>query len=467
VRFNRLFFVALFAVLLAARLCHVGILWAEETLPLASAAQILRGQMLYRDIWFDKPPLVAAPYLLWARDGWPLRLAGALYVVLTCWLAYRLARSLWSAREAYWAAALLGFFLTFDFPSAVMPLASDLLLVAPHLAAVWLVWTRRSFWSGVVLGVGFLISPKALLIAAVCVLWNPAGLLALTAGFAAVNGVALLALAVAGAWPGYWDEVWRWGSLYAAAPLGEDPFRNGLIRTLGWAGFHLAPLVAAVWFFSRRPSEEKGPSPLQWAIWCGIGVAGVIAGWRFFPRYYFLLLPLLTIAAARGFTRLGRKSVWIALLLVIPLARFGPRYLWLASGHTDWGDIAMDRDSRLAAELVRFAAHPGDTLFVWGFRPELYIYTGLPAATRFLDSQPLTGVPADRHLTESTPMETAGPREHRAELARSAPTFIVDGLSLYNPQLSIANYPELRDWFAHYHAVSRSGQSVVYRRRTP
>jgi len=465
VRFNRLFFVALFAVLLAARLCHVGILWAEETLPLASAAQMLRGNILYRDIWFDKPPLVAAPYLLWAaRDGWPLRLAGAVYVLLACWLVYRLARALWSPREGYWAAVLLGFFLTFDFPSAVMPLASDLLLVSPHIAAVWLTWTRRPFWSGVLLGVGFLISPKAALIAAVCVLWNPTGVLPLAAGFMVVNGAALLGLAVSGAWSGYWDEVWRWGRLYAAAPLGQDPARNGLTRTLGWAGFHVAPLLAAVWFFSRRPSDEKGPSPLQWALWCGFAVAGVVAGWRFFPRYYFLLLPMVVVAAARGFALLGRKSVWVALLLVIPLARFGPRYPWLASGRTDWADIAMDQDSRRAAQLVRFAAHPGDTLFVWGFRPELYIDTGLPAATRFLDSQPLTGVPADRHLTESTPVETAGPRQHRAELARSTPTFIVDGLSPYNPRLSIANYPDLRDWFAHYQAVSRSGQSIVYRR---
>jgi len=150
VGFNRRwFFVALFVVLAAARLCHRGILWAEETLPLAAAQQMLHGRMLYRDIWFDKPPLVALPYLLWgARDGWPLRVAGALYVLLACWLAYRFARDLWSEREGVWAAGLLGFFLTFDFASAVVPLASDLWLVAPHLATVWLSWKRRPLWSG-------------------------------------------------------------------------------------------------------------------------------------------------------------------------------------------------------------------------------------------------------------------------------------------------------------------------------
>jgi hypothetical protein len=459
------FLFASFLVLAAARLCHVGILWAEETLPLASARQMLNGKILYRDIWFDKPPLVAMPYLLWgARDGWPLRLAGALYVLLACWLAYRFARDLWSPREGFWAAALLGFFLTFDFPSAVMPLASDLLLVAPHLAAVWFAWTRRPFWSGALAGIGFLISPKAVLVAAVCALWNPSGLPLLAAGFAAVNGAAILALAVAGALPAYWDQVWRWGRLYAAMPLGENPLRNGVLRSLDWSGFHLALVVAAIWFFTRSRREDKQPSPLQWSAWLAFSLAGVLLGGRFFPRYYFLLLPVLVIAASRGFTILRRPLIWVALLLLIPLVRFGPRYVWLASGRTDWVDTAMDRDSRAAAALLHPLIQPGDTLFVWGFRPELYVYTGLPAATRFLDSQPLTGVPADRHLTQSTPVDTLGPRQHRVELARSSPSFILDGLGRYNPQLAIGNYPDLRDWFARYREVARSGQSVTYRR---
>src|ERR1035441_5873005 len=91
---TRLFFLTLFALVLAARLCHLDILWAEETLPLAAAAQMARGKVLYRDVWFDKPPLLAAAYLACgARDGFPLRLAGALYVLLACWIAWRFARS--------------------------------------------------------------------------------------------------------------------------------------------------------------------------------------------------------------------------------------------------------------------------------------------------------------------------------------------------------------------------------------
>jgi hypothetical protein len=109
-------------------------------------------------------------------------------------------------------------------------------------------------------------------------------------------------------------------------------------------------------------------------------------------------------------------------------------------------------------------AKSGDTLFVWGYRPEAYAYTRLPAATMYLDAQPLTGVPADRHLTQSTPVETDAPRERRAELTRSAPSFILDGLGLYNPRLGIGNYPDLRAWLKDYREVGRTGGTVIYRR---
>ena len=51
---------AVAALLLAARMCHAGILWEGDSYPLAAAGQMLHGKALYRDIWFDKPPLLAA-----------------------------------------------------------------------------------------------------------------------------------------------------------------------------------------------------------------------------------------------------------------------------------------------------------------------------------------------------------------------------------------------------------------------
>ena len=447
------------ALLAATRMCHLGILWEGDSYPLAAAQQMLHGKVLYRDLWFDKPPLLPAAYLLFgAQSGWPLRLADALYLLLACWLAYRLARDLWAEREGLWAAGLLAFFLAFDLPSAAIPVASDLLLLAPHLAAVWLAVRRRPFWSGALAAVAFWISPKGAFVAAACVLWNPAGLPLLAAGFVSVSAAVLAWLAGVGALAAWWEEVFRWGSLYAGSTFLESPLRNGIVRTLNWSGFHAAIVAASAWFLAR------GKEPLRWVGWLAIASIGVAAGLRFFPRYYFLLLPVVVLMAARGFTLLsGRWRDFAVLLLLIPFLRFGPAYLD-AIRDSRWRDTAMDRDSREAAALTRAQAKPGDTLFVWGYRPEIYVYTRLPAGTMYLDSQPLTGVPADRHLTQSEPVETAAALQRREALTHSHPTFVLDGLGLYNPRLAIAKYTELRTWLAEYREVGRTNGTIVYRR---
>ena len=52
-----LFWTACFALLLGVRLCHVDGLWVDEAYGMAGARRILEGAELYRDVWFDKPPL--------------------------------------------------------------------------------------------------------------------------------------------------------------------------------------------------------------------------------------------------------------------------------------------------------------------------------------------------------------------------------------------------------------------------
>lgn len=458
---TRFLFAALAVLLIAGRLCHLRVLWEGDAYPLAAAVQMLHGKPLYNGIWFDKPPLVPAFYLLsGARPGWALRLEDALYALLACWVAYRFARDLWSEREGQWAAGLLGFFLVFDFPSAVIPVASDLMMLAPHLAAVWMASRGRSFWSGALAGVAFWISPKGALVAAACVVWNPAAFVWIAAGFAAAASVAVGWLAAAGALAAYWEEVWVWGRLYAGSTFLASPVANGALRTLGWIGFHIAAVIAAVRLWIGAPSNERW----RWIGWLALSFAGVAAGMRFFPRYYFLLLPPVVMMAARGFAMMeGRRRELVALLLLIPATRFGPTYV-AALMNPAWRDTAMDRESRIVSVFLREHAQPGNTLFIWGYRPEIYAYSRIPAATMYLDSQPLTGVPADRHLTSSEPVETVEAARRRRELTRSQPTFIIDGLGPYNPRLAITAYPELRSWLAQYMEIGRVGDAVVYRR---
>jgi hypothetical protein len=419
----------------------------EEAYPTAAAIQILNGKALYRDVWFDKPPLSAYLYLLWdARIGITLRIAGTVFIFLCCLMMWRFARDLWGPREGLAAVLLLGFFLTFGIPSAVMALAPDLLMVLPHIAAVYLAWRGRAFLSGLVAGIALLVNAKAVFLLAACALWTWRSLAWTMAGFALPNLAAFL-------WFGepYIQEVWRWGAMYSEQTFA---FSTGIVRTLNWIGFQCALVVAA----SFALFKEKQWRMLAWLL---LFLAAVAAGWRFFPRYYFQLLPVVVLLAARGYTLLGRWRAVVWLLLLIPLARFGPRYVMLASGQTEWSDLAMNQDSHEAARKIG----PEGSLLVWGYRPDVFAYTRMQAGSRFLDSQPLTGVLADRHLTNSEVIAPDWAAQNRRELAGTKPDWIVDGLGPLNHSLAITEYPDLREWLGSYREVGRTKLSIIYKRR--
>jgi len=201
----------------------------------------------------------------------------------------------------------------------------------------------------------------------------------------------------------------------------------------------------------------------KFVAWIFLAFAGVVMGWRFFPRYYFLLLPALAIPAARGLATMRNRVVLAIAVatMIVPLVRFGPRYASLAG----WSDLAMDRDSRAASRIAIEYAPNGGSLYVWGYRPEMYLYTGLRPATKYLECQAMTGVPADRHLGSTEIVLTKGTHEAREELAHSMPDILIDGLSPYNPALSMDHYPELRAWLGGYREVAHTAGSVIYARR--
>jgi hypothetical protein len=474
-----LLFAALFVVLLASRLCHIDILWADEDYHQAAALQVRHGKTLYRDLWYDKPPLNVAAYLLFgAAGGVVLRVASAIYALSICATAFLFARRLWSDREGCIAAGLAAFFLIFYFPAATITLEPDTLLILPHLWAVYFAWRKRFFAAGFAAGIAMLLNVKALFVLATCGVfafgmgWSSLPWLAL--GFAIPNFLGLAWLGWQGALAGYVDQVWRWGFFYAGSTTtAGTALAGGLGRAGNWAAFHAALVLGAAWCWWKEPERR-----VQWIAWAALSFAGVAVGWRFLPRYLDQLLPPLIIASSRGIALMNlekRRATQIILViaLLVPAIRFGPRYSILAaedfrgSPHA-WTDAAMDRDSQAAGRIISGIDtgidHKGSTLFVWGYRPNLYVYTGLTAASRFWDSQPLTGVPADRHLSDEHAVAPAWAAANRAELMRSRPDFIVDGLSLYNPRLDMHRYADLASWIAAYCEVARTAGTIIYRR---
>ena len=319
---TRSIFLLLFALLLAARLCHVDILWAEETLPLAAAAadaRTARCSTATSGSTSRRCGARALPALRRATPGgrcvWP----DALYALLAAGSRGGFARDLWCGARRPLGRGAAGLLPDLRFPRrgdspGFGPADAG---AAPGRRVDGLRAAARSGAASLA-GVALWISPKGVLVLAVCAIWEPAGILWMAAGFAAVCAAGAAWLWSAGALAAYWEEVWTWGRLYAGSTFVESPVRNGLVRTLNWMGFHAALVAASAWFL------WKGDRRLRWVAWLVIAAAGVAAGLRFFPRYYFLLLPVLVLMAARGFMLLGRRRELVALLLLIPLARFGP-----------------------------------------------------------------------------------------------------------------------------------------------
>ena len=395
----------------------------------------------------------------------------------SCAVAYRFASGLWSRREGYWAAGLLAFSLIFYLPSATIPLEPDTLMILPHLAAVYLAWKQKPLVAGLIAGLAFAMNIKGAVVLLACLIFAPAAWLWLLAGFLLPNALLAMWLVSQHAFPAYVESVWRWGFLYAGAPPGDAPLESALVRLRNWFGFHAALAVAAAWYWLRAKDVSMRVRMFAWAA---ISLAAAGAGWRFSPHYLNQLLPPLAIAGACGVfiltgeTRASlRKAGALALVAaaLVTMIRFGPRYFLLAADdlagrpHT-WRDVALDQESRQAAALVHTLARPGDTIFIWGYRPNIVVYTRLPVASRMWESQPLTGVPADRHLRDANSVDPEWARQNRAELIHSSslspPAFIVDGLSAYNPRLDIRSYPDLAAWFQRYCPAGRAGLTSVY-----
>src|SRR5262249_17004778 len=145
------------------------ILWADEDYHLAAGIQLLHGKMLYRDLWYDKPPLNALLTLVFgARPGLPLRFVGAALAIASCAVAYRFACRLWSKREGYIAAVGLGFFSVLYLAPFTIPVEPDTLMILPHFAAVYFAWSKRPLLAGLAAGIAFALNTKGIFVLAAC-----------------------------------------------------------------------------------------------------------------------------------------------------------------------------------------------------------------------------------------------------------------------------------------------------------
>jgi hypothetical protein len=268
-------------------------------------------------------------------------------------------------------------------------------------------------------------------------------------------------------------------------------------------------------------------------LWLAVSYAGMATGGRFFGHYFFEIIPCLCLIGARGviaiaspvafgaqaiggtaendpagpstpfvMSRARRVAVCLLVLgFVFTLVRFHTRTVTLAAQWVsgaksaepdDWLHERLNREERRVAAQVRDldgapgvadrmgvqsprasgAQTPSDYLFVWGYRPEIYYWSGLLPASKYLSTQPLTGVPADVHyfgdeyhslLDED--VLAAERMELVRELQQTRPEFIIDELGTFNSNLSIRSYAEMREFMEGYKSLGMIERFEIYRRK--
>lgn len=495
----------LFIAMLACR--WPGIFYFRPVNP--DEPQFLAGAltMLARgEIWSVDPttsgPLVVLPLAWPGLFGLPVDLArGRLLALGLSWglflFCYLTLRHLFGDRRARWLSLPLGSFLVFQIFWDFVPYTSEYLPLFLVGLALWLGVTAfdpdgllkrrwRLAGAGVVLGLlpfsKLQALPLGTALGLVLLVWifrqPPAGRarpfraclwLLVPTGLACLGMIA--SLWSSGLGPDVYQSYWVHNVDYARAralPWTSSVYALHYLTQVSWgfAPFHYGLLLLIGLSLPAQRRSSWRPLLLGWLLLAAAYYA-VLAPGRLYPHYLLLLsLPLTLLAGLQG----G--------LLAQSLNRRRGLYCWAAFLVVGAGTQTMDRvwdrhamlrlistDTSRAPILARInqLRRAGDCLAIWGWRPEFYVETQLPQATREAHT--------DAQL-QAGPQQNYYRARYLADLQAAQPAFFIDSVGPgdfghVDPVIDgHETFPELRDYLdGAYAPVISSGSFRLYVRR--
>ncbi len=314
----------------------------------------------------------ALTYALLSTTYYTPRIIGttteALMVVFTCAAIYCFLQGRVNARVyGFFGAGLLSFLAVISKPAAVTQLVLFFILLLP----------RRS-------------QPKGL---------HLKSLALLGAGYLCGLSLLVLYLADAGSL-----DLWWYQSLISrveyVSQITLPDFLSKLIRQ----PFSFGLITSWIWLLSwgGRQGKEKNRTA-YWVIlsWLVSAFVGVSMGRRFYANYFIQMFPAMSLLAAVGVThlwqmprkRLNKIFLYTSgVLFLLPFLWFQARVMvhWYffvdPQAHSQiqlWGMCVENREVVEASNYIRSRTQSGDSIFVWGPKPELYFLSGRDMATRY------------------------------------------------------------------------------------
>jgi hypothetical protein len=333
--------------------------------------------------------------------------------------------------------------------------------------------------------------------------------------FVAVAGIAFMA--AIGALPALIESA-QVTSQYTALTFNAEDFGQLLQTAIGyrWQQWGLLWGLAALWFVLGRWGERRRREWHVVLFWLAAGLVIMLVQAKAYDYHWLPMLPPLALMGAESVESLiailtpppnplpvhgegGKEAVvsessasvyrWrggqgvrlllssltaLAFLCIIIVNTWPRAWPYLTGresqiayyGQFQAGEFVADESLEVATYLRERVA-PGDSLFIWGFRPEVYYLSQLNPAVRFIFNFPL--------VAEWYP---AAWREEMVDILWAAlPPYVLVLQVDYMPWVTgshddsntlLQSYTELNDWLIfNYERETQIGNFFLWRRKSP
>jgi hypothetical protein len=482
--------------------------------------EILAGKIPYVEIWNPKPPAIfyvfGAAMTLFGETTYALRILDLLLFPIIGAGLYSIGNRLANGRVGLMAVAI--FALLYFRQSFWTLTQNDGIAIVPMLLAVLFAMraaqeatapaptrthaTIAAALSGMFCALAlwfkypFIFFVIALVIGHVLTLWRTGGEwrqhvwrqgIAFALGGLLVGGGGMAYLAAIGAFQAWID------SALLTANYTRDGF-DDLFTSVVWGGsipnwltwYNIIFLLG--WLLVARVVRRTAHGWHTVWLWGLGGLAALISQAKGYDYHYLPMLPPLALIAADVLDRLtllmkphvqqfAQRALLPLVLATTAALLFA--HLWLpALPYLSGRETQMDyysrfgdhhfaaRDSLAVAEYLRARNIPRDSLYVWGFRPEIYYLTQLRPATRFIFQFPLVApwYPPEWRADNVATLWAALPPYALVVQADYIPW--VTGRDEDSKTLMEQDYTDLLSWLQfNYEEEAHIGMFYIWRRR--
>ena len=405
-------------------------LWyGDEAIYLTIGQKILRGGLLYVDIFDHKTPgiyyLAAAAIKFFGESIWSFRFLLMVWVLVALVVFYFLAKEMFGKRIALLAAIILSALTSTPLIEGNIT-NSEILMILPISAGLIFGFKKRYFLAGIFFSVAFLLKfPAAFDFAAffIFVLFTIQkkaisttlkNLIFLLVGFLLPVFLTILYFASKGALSEYFRSAFLFNVSYTGYKT-SFLFANGLLLTKALPVFLLVVYYGGRVFLRFRKGADAAITLFDFLIlWLFLSFYAAVFGGRPYEHYLIQAVPALSLIAAVSFYQkpLARVGVVAASIIVILALLLGfqpfiapgyyPNFARYLSGQTTFDQYTASFNWHAATNYaladflkgcekfnregvcVEGRTGKGDSLYIFSNQPAVYFLSGLDPASRYI-----------------------------------------------------------------------------------